>query len=379
MNPGQIVGAAWKIRAAAFRDLIIYFRNDPSIIVWEGGNQKVTDDHAKELRGFMDQYDPHGGRAYAHRRASTTDAKYMDVCVGTEGGREIASLPVVEGEYDREESPRRVWDDFSPPNFGYPEAKGQTYQLNSEQYAVNEVGQYVHKTFAANHAGGANWIFSDSTSGGRNTAEVSRASGEVDGVRLPKEAYYVCQAMFRDDPQVHIIGHWNYPANTKKTIYVASNCGEVELFLNGKSLGRGTVSDRFLFTFNDVVFAPGEIKAVAYYQGKAAATQVVHTVGDPVALRLTPITGPHGLQADGSDLVLLMWRPWTKMAGDARPSNNAWISTAPAPPSGAAVTTAASPVQSTIRTSTWSAASTAWPCVPHCSRAPSWFRPNARA
>jgi len=52
------------------------------------------------------------------------------VGIGTEGGREIATLPVVEGEYDREESPRRVWDDYSPPNFGYPEAKGQTYDLN---------------------------------------------------------------------------------------------------------------------------------------------------------------------------------------------------------------------------------------------------------
>ena len=47
----------------------------------------------------------------------------------------------MEGEYDREESPRRVWDNLSPPQFGYPEAKGQTYQLTSEQYAVNQVAQ----------------------------------------------------------------------------------------------------------------------------------------------------------------------------------------------------------------------------------------------
>ena len=136
---GDTRGAAWKLRAAAFRDMIIYFRNHPSILIWEGGNQKVTRDHAKELRGHMDHYDPHGGRAYAHRRADETTAEFMDVCIGTEGGREIARLPVVEGEYDREESPRRVWDDFSPPNFGYPEAKGQTYDLTSEQYAVNQV------------------------------------------------------------------------------------------------------------------------------------------------------------------------------------------------------------------------------------------------
>ena len=61
----------------------------------------------------------------------------MTAGVGTEGGREIARLPVFEGEYNREESPRRVWDNASPPNFGYPEAKGMTYQLTSEQYAAN--------------------------------------------------------------------------------------------------------------------------------------------------------------------------------------------------------------------------------------------------
>jgi len=299
------VGAAWKIRTDAFRDMIVYYRNNPSIMIWEGGNQKVTLAHVKELRGIMDQFDPHGGRAYAHRRADATDAKFMDVCVGTEGGHEIGSLPVVEGEYDREESPRRVWDDFSPPNFGYPEAKGQTYQLTSEQYAVNEVSQYVNKTFAANHSGGANWIFSDSTSGGRNTVEVSRASGEVDGVRLPKEAYYVCQAMFRDDPQVHIIGHWTYPAGTKKPVYVVSNCGDVELYVNGKSLGYGKNSEHFLYTFDNVAFAPGEIKAVAYFHGQAVATNSIRTAGNPVALRLTPITGPKGFEANGSDVALV--------------------------------------------------------------------------
>ena len=111
------VRAAWKLRASAWRDMIIYYRNDPSILIWEGGNQKVTRAHAAELRGYMDKYDPHGGRAYAHRRSDETDGEFMDVCIGTEGGWELKKLPVVEGEYDREESPRRVWDDFSPPTF----------------------------------------------------------------------------------------------------------------------------------------------------------------------------------------------------------------------------------------------------------------------
>jgi beta-galactosidase len=303
----------WKIRADAFRDMIIYFRNNPSILIWEGGNQKVSRDHAMELRAHMDQYDPHGGRVYAHRRADEVTAEFMDIGIGTEGGREIDRLPVVEGEYDREESPRRVWDNASPPNFGYPEGKGQTYQLTSEQYAVNQVTEYMKKISAANHAGGANWIFSDSTSGGRVSSEVARAGGEVDGVRLPKEAYYVCRTIFRDDPQVHIIGHWTYPAGTKKTVYVTSNADDVELFVNGRSLGHGAVSDRYLFTFADVEWEAGEIKAVASVTEKAAekptativATQTKHTVGPAVALRMTPITGPGGLRADGSDIALM--------------------------------------------------------------------------
>ena len=302
---GDAHGDAWTIRAAAFRDMILYFRNHPSILIWEGGNQKVSHDHAKELRGYMDQYDPHGGRVYAHRRADQVTAEYMDIGIGTEGGREIARLPVVEGEYDREESPRRVWDDYSPPNFGYPEAKGQTYQLTSEQYAVNQVAQFVKKVGAPNHSGGANWIFSDSTSGGRDAAEVARAGGEVDGVRLPKEAYYVCKVMFRDDPQVHIIGHWTYPAGTKKNVYVTSNADSVELFVNGRSLGKGEISNRYLFTFRDVAWEPGDIKAVASAGGKVVATESKHTVGPPVALRMTAVPTPGGWRADGSDIALI--------------------------------------------------------------------------
>ncbi len=298
-------GAAWKIRAAAFRDLLIYFRNHPSILIWEGGNQKVSPEHAAELHGLVGQYDPHGGRAYTHRRADRKLAEFLDVGIGTEGGREIGNLPVVEGEYDREESPRRVWDDFSPPNFGYPEGRGQTYDLTSEQYAVNQVTQFVRKLGAPEHSGGANWIFSDSTSGGRVASEVARASGEVDGVRLPKEAYFVCRAMFRRDPQVHIIGHWTYPAGTKKAVYVVSNGDSVELFLNGKSLGHGVNSDRYLFAFTDVAWEPGELKAMAWKDGKCVATEIKRTAGPPVALRLTAITGPGGLRADGSDVALI--------------------------------------------------------------------------
>ena len=49
---GDARGEAWKLRAAAFRDMLIYYRNHPSIMIWEGGNQKVTREHANELRAL---------------------------------------------------------------------------------------------------------------------------------------------------------------------------------------------------------------------------------------------------------------------------------------------------------------------------------------
>jgi beta-galactosidase len=169
--------------------------------------------------------------------------------------------------------------------------------------------QFLKTIGAPKLAGGANWIFSDTTSGGRNMAEVACESGEVDGVRLPKEAYYVCRTMFDARvPRVHIIGHWTYPAGTKKTIYVASNCERVELFVNGKSLGFGKLSfgGSYIFTFPDVAWESGEIKAVGLNERKIAAMHSLRTAGPAVALRLNPITNPNGgLRADGSDILLI--------------------------------------------------------------------------
>jgi len=82
-------GAAWTLRSDAFRDAIIYYRNDPSIMIWEGGNYTVTLEHAQELRGFMDEYDPHGGRAYGFRGLNQIDARFIDVCIGTEDAMKL--------------------------------------------------------------------------------------------------------------------------------------------------------------------------------------------------------------------------------------------------------------------------------------------------
>jgi beta-galactosidase len=106
-------------------------------------------------------------------------------------------------------------------------------------------------------------------------------------------------------------------------MYVAaSHCDQVELFVNGKSLGTQTkpfqFSDTyggrengmredtgFIYAFPDVMFAPGAIKAVATKGGQVVAQQEIQTAGDAKAIKLTLHTGPQGLQADGSDVALI--------------------------------------------------------------------------
>src|SRR6185369_1904018 len=104
----------------------------------------------------------------------------------------------------------------------------------------------------------------------------------------------------------HIIGHWNYAAGTKKNVYVVSSAEKVELFINGVSQGFGEQSNRFLFTFKDVAWQPGTIRAVGYDSGaRKISEDSKKTAGEAAAIRLTAHTSPFGLRADGADVALV--------------------------------------------------------------------------
>ena len=305
-------GETWDIRIAAFRDMVVYYRNHPSIMIWEGGNWAESAEHYEELLEIINIYDPHGQRLFGNRRADNSKCSedYITIEIGTEGWEgEYPNLPIIESEYNREEGPRRVWDEYSRDDnfFSHKNFNRNTYKKSAEQFAVGQVTHWWQKMGSKPyHSGGANWVFSDGPHGGRCPTEVTRASGEVDAVRLPKEAFYTTKAMWRPEPQVHIVGHWNYDASVTKPIYVVSNCDEVRLFVNGQLIGTNKLpEDGYIFKFDNVKWTKGEIKAEAYIDGTLSSSQTKKTVGEPVALKLTPITGPKGWLADGSDVVLL--------------------------------------------------------------------------
>ncbi len=304
-------GEGWDVRIAAFKDMVVYYRNHPSIFIYEGGNWAVSADHFEQLTSIINEFDPHGNRLLGNRRADVNakSGNYITIEVGTEGWkREFPNLPIVESEYMRDESPRRVWDDKSLPTYGnYPRKEMNQYKWTSEQYAALQVSHWWLKMgVKPYHSGGANWIFSDGTSGGRNPSEVTRASGEVDGVRLPKEAFYALKSMWRSEPQVHVIGHWTYEPGVKKDIYVVSNCAMVKLYVNNKLIGtNANPENAYLFKFPNVAYQAGEIKVLGFIDGKEKVSQQKITVGNKKSIKLTVIKGPNGWRADGSDVVLV--------------------------------------------------------------------------
>lgn len=305
-------GETWDIRYAAFKDTLVYYRNHPSIFIWEGGNWAESHENYQDILSAIKEFDPKGHRLMGNRRADVklSSKEYVSIEIGTEGWeREYAHLPLIESEYNRDEGPRRVWDKYSPDNnfFTSPRLKNNVYKFASEQFAIRQAEHWWQKMGKKPyHSGGANWVFSDGPHGGRNPTENTRASGEVDAVRLPKEAFYATKAMWRPETQAHIVGHWNYDKDTVKDIYVVSNGQTVKLYVNNKIIAtNNTPENGYNFVFPNVKFEAGSIKAEIYIGDELKATQIKETIGKPVALKLTPITGPEGWLANGSDYLLI--------------------------------------------------------------------------
>lgn len=143
----------------------------------------------------------------------------------------------------------------------------------------------------------------------------------------PKPDAYFVKSMFTDEPTVHIgvieksggniqwnginvsagklSENWNREAGEKVSLYTYTNADEVELFLNGKSLGVKKNSEdpklRARIKWDDIAYAPGVLLAVARKNGKVVARHQIETTGEAVALKQVP--DMETWHADGKDLM----------------------------------------------------------------------------
>ena len=311
----DVEGARWQQRTQVMRDAIIYNRNNPSVVFYECGNFRISKAHMEEMKKIRDEYDPHGGRAIGSREMlDRPEAEY--------GGEMLyinksATKPMWSMEYYRDEGLRKYWDEYSYPYHKegdgplYRNAPALDYNHNMDALACGMVERW-HEYWLERpgtgrrvSSGGVKIVFSDTNTHHRGESNY-RTSGVTDAMRLPKDAFYAHQVMWDgwvspEHARTYIIGHWNYEPGTVKPVYVVSTADEVELFVNGQSVGKGKRSYQWLYTFDNVKYEAGTIEA----RGSDGSTYRIETAGQPAQLKLTAIENPEGTKADGADMVLV--------------------------------------------------------------------------
>lgn len=132
------------------------------------------------------------------------------------------------------------------------------------------------------------------------------SGGTCDLANFEKDLYYLYQSRWTTKPMLHILPHWTHPVmkhGTEIPVWVYSNCDEIELFLNGNSLGKRKPGKDWQEMQCQwmVGYESGELKAVGYKDGKKAAEQTIRTADTPSQLRLSIDGTP--LVESGKDIV----------------------------------------------------------------------------
>lgn len=362
-------GRKWNQRVETMHDVIIYFRNSVSVLFWEAGNTNISAEQMREMTNLRKVLDPARNAAMGCRSLCEDQAVEESEWVGTMLGRRIRDgkgykksvaerirdkRVILETEYTREESPRRVWDDYSPPDFDYANlynrknfvkmGKNDYWDLTSEDFVVGHTASYYEfysrrlqsDSETPYYSAAAALCWSDSNQHGRQEAtENARMSGRVDPVRIKKQSFYAFKVMHNPKPDIYLVGHWNYPTDPdaylyelkdpetnrytgktalrnaeNKTIYVigSEHISKVGLVINGEMVGIDQeAKNGFLYKFEGInIMQPGYIEAIGYNEkGEKLVNHKIETVGEVEGIRLTPITGPEGLRADGSDIAFI--------------------------------------------------------------------------
>ena len=125
--------------------------------------------------------------------------------------------------------------------------------------------------------------------------------GIIDLAGFPKDVYYMYQSEWSTKPVLHIFPHWNWKPGQLVDVWTYyNNADEVELFLNGRSLGIRKKNNTTLHVMWRVPFEAGTLKAVSRKNGKIILTKEIKTAGE--AARIELIADKKNLKADGKDL-----------------------------------------------------------------------------
>ena len=298
--------------------MVRHFRNHPCIVIWSTGNEiaeQGTLNPAKELHDIIHAEDPtRPVSAGAWDGAARSDFRQgVDIQGMNYRIDQYAALLKYHGNENKPFFASESASCISSRGEYFFGTNRSGYQISSYDLDFPDGACIPDSEFAAldrnpGFAGEFVWTGFDYL--GEPTPYIgdvrSRSSyfGIVDLAGFPKDRYYLYQARWRPDfPMAHILPHWNWPNRLGQAtpVHVYTSGDSAELFLNGKSLGRKTRGPfDYRLRWDNVIYEPGELKVVAYKNGREWATDVVKTTGLPAKLVLSADRST--IAADGTDL-----------------------------------------------------------------------------
>ncbi|HEY6505380.1 MAG TPA: sugar-binding domain-containing protein [Chitinophagaceae bacterium] len=218
---------------------------------------------------------------------------------------ETVSALATRGVYDQPSDSMRIW----PPDSKQPFVKGNpdmTVSAYDHAYAYwgathEQALQAVNKHDFI--AGCFVWSGFDFLGEPVPYPWPARSSyyGIIDLAGFPKDVYYMYQSKWITKPVLHIFPHWNWQVGQVVDVWAYyNNADEVELFLNGRSLGIRKKENDELHVVWRVPFEPGVLKAVSRKNGKIVLTRQIKTAGKPAKIEL--VADRKAIKADGKDL-----------------------------------------------------------------------------
>ena len=281
------------LRALLRRD-----RNHPSIVLWSIGNeipnQMDRDGYkiAKELVAICHEEDP------TRPATSACDQSYYSSRNGFMDALDIGGYNYIDRLYST--------NTYAPDHKRFP------HRLFLGTETTHQVQNWLGVRDNDYVIGDFIWTGIDYLGEAGAFPRRGSSAGNIDIAGGKKPGFYQRAAYWREDPVLKILvlsnqdsssqnfsgggrrsgpsfGPWSGTTNAQFTVRAVSNCNEVELFLNSRSLGRHAVSHNLYYSDWSVPYSPGVLSAIGYNAGRQVATNELRTVGAAARIQITPL------------------------------------------------------------------------------------------
>jgi beta-galactosidase len=289
------------------------YRNSPSVIIWSIGNEE------NQLQGPMAEQGARIAATMVRRCHELDPTRVVSAAVNADNRRGVSdAVDLVGFNYHLDFPDAFHKDNPTRPVFGSETSSAVStrgeYTTDRKRnvvdsyHGVYELPELWWKFYGERDwaAGGFAWTGFDyrGEPSPFGWPSINSNFGIVDLCGFPKDYFYYYKAWWRPEPSLHLFPHWNWQSREgiEIPVWVYSNLDEVELLVNGKSVGIQKVPHLGHLEWK-VKYEPGVIEARGTKDGKVVLIERRETTGEPASIRLTPDRAE--IDADGEDIAIL--------------------------------------------------------------------------